>query len=96
MYIVRDLFKAKPGQANALIEKFKATLPEIQVDGIKGQRVLVDAVASYWTVVLETEVEELDSYFALAEDPASREGMSGYLDHVLSGQREIFKVVTSH
>ncbi len=95
MFVVIDTFKAKPGQGSALIEKFERTLPQMQTGGIKSQRVLVDVVASYWTVVLETEVENLDAYFAIADDPAAREGMAGYMDHVIEGDRKIFKVAVS-
>jgi hypothetical protein len=92
MFLVRDVFKAKPGQATALIQKFEKVLPQIRGQGLRSQRVLVDTVAGFWTVVLETEAEDLDSYFGMADDPAAREGMEGYMDHVLSGHREIFRI----
>jgi hypothetical protein len=92
MYVVRDVFKTKPGQAKDLVKKFDAALPHMQVDGIKARRILVDSVSAYWTVVLETEVEDLEAYFSLAENREAREQMSGYLDLVTGGHREIFKV----
>jgi hypothetical protein len=95
MFVVKDTFQAKPGQGTALIEKFKNTFAQLQADGIKSQRVLVDVVATYWTVILETEVEDLDAYFAIADDPAAREGMAGYMDHVVGGERKVFKIAAS-
>lgn len=92
MFVVRDTYKAKPGQAAALIQKFEAVFPQMTTKGIHAQRVLVDVVAEYWTVVLETEVEDLNAYFAMADDPAARDGMAGYMDLVLGGGREIFRV----
>jgi len=93
MYIVRDTFNAKPGQAKNLIEKFQAALPDFRREGVRGLRILVDSVSDYWTVVLEIEVEDLGMYFAMAENPAGREKLAGYLDYVLGGKREIFRIV---
>jgi hypothetical protein len=44
-------------------------------------------------VVLEMEVEDLDAYFNLAENPSAREAMEGYMEFVQEGYREIFRVV---
>lgn len=93
MYIVRDVFTAKPGKANALAEKFTAAKPHFQGEGISVGKIMVDSVASYWTVVLEMEVEDLDAYFNLAENPSAREAMEGYMEFVQEGYREIFRVV---
>jgi heme-degrading monooxygenase HmoA len=92
MYVVRDTFRAKPGKANALIEKFTAAAPLLAGAGVKGHRILVDEVADYWTVVLESTVEDLDSYFAFRNNTAVGEALSGYLDFVEGGGRRIYRV----
>jgi len=96
MYVVRDIFTAKPGKAKELVAKFKQAAPYLAEMGMKGMRVMTDAVADYWTVVAEVEVESLDAYF----DGARRERdhpqigpiMQGYMDLVKGGRREVFRV----
>ena len=93
MYIIRNVFKCKPGQSKNLIEKFKSAMP--LMEGIK-QRFLVDEVATFWTVVIETETDNLAAFEKMLRDRAGRkdvqDAMSGYMDFVDSGYREIFRV----
>jgi hypothetical protein len=64
---------------------------------IAKSRILVDQVASFWTVVIETETEDLSSFERLQQERGQRqevqEAMSGYMDLVDNGYREIFRVV---
>ena len=92
MYVVRDTFRTKPRKANALIEKFTAAAPHLAGAGVKGHRILVDEVADYWTVVFESTVEDLESYFAFRDNTAGGEALSGYMDFVESGGRRIYRV----
>ena len=47
MYLIRDVFRCKPGKAAELAERFKKTLPSMRdVDGFRGCQILVDAVAT--------------------------------------------------
>ena len=66
------------------------------MEGVK-QRVLVDEVATFWTVVIETETEDLASFEKLLRERGSRQdvkdAMAGYMDHVQEGYREVFRVV---
>jgi hypothetical protein len=72
---------------------------DLPVDGdrFRNCRVLVDAVANYWTVVLECEFESLSDFeHHLAEYGRRddvREAMAGYMDLVEGGRREIFRIV---
>ena len=95
MYVVRNVFKCKPGRAKEVIEKFKATHALIKDDGMR-PRVLVDEVAGFWTVVAELEVDDLAVFNNLMQERASREDvqkiMAGYTELVESGYREIFRV----
>ena len=92
MFVVQDTFKTKPGKANALIEIFTAAAPRFAADGVHQHRVLVDHVADYWTVIFESTVENLDTYFAFSENEEGREAMAGYMDLVVSGSRRIYRV----
>lgn len=98
MYLIRDVFRCKPGQSRAVAEKFKATIPFVEEhDGFRNSRVLVDYVADYWTVVLEAEVEDLGQFdhhmASYSTHPGVREAMTGYLDLVQGGHREIFRIL---
>jgi hypothetical protein len=95
MYVIRNIFKCKPGKVEQVVNKFKAAHALISDTGIR-PRVLVDHIATFWTVVVEVEVEEIDSFVKLMHERASsaevQAAMSGYMDLVESGYREIFRV----
>lgn len=95
MFVIRNVFKCKPGQAKSVIEKFRKALPMMQ-EAAKS-RILVDEVASFWTVVIETETEDLAGFEKLLKERGQRQdvqdAMSGYMDFIDSGYREIFRVV---
>lgn len=97
MYVVRDIFRCKPGKAKDLIAKFKVTIKSMeQLDGFTNVRLLVDAVADYWTVVLESDVATLEQFERHMREygarPEVREAMEGYMDLVEGGRREIFRI----
>ena len=98
MYVVRDVFRCKPGHSKSVADRFKKSFPLMQkMKGFVSARVLVDSVASYWTVVLEMEVASLADFehqmTEYSNSPEFREAMKGYMDEVEGGHREIFKVV---
>lgn len=94
MFVVRNVFKCKPGQAKNLIERFQKTMSLMEDTK---QRILVDHVADFWTVVFETEVESLAAFETHFQEYSQREdfqeAMKGYLDSVESGYREVFRIV---
>jgi len=104
MYQIRDVFYAKPGKAKELVKLFKAMTGEMERSGIKNVKILTDSVSSYWTVIIESEVEDLNSFLNVAHN-ASKEVMKGnkmkeetrapspdYRDLITGGYREIFRV----
>ncbi len=98
MYLIRDVFRCKPGKAGELARRFKQTVPSMeQEDGFRNCRVLVDYVASYWTVVLQAEVEELTQFErhmqSYGSRPEVREALDGYMELVQEGYREIYRIV---
>ena len=97
MYVVRDVFQCKPGKAKDIVEKFRKAFDSMKNDdGFRSPRILVDAVAGYWTVVLETEVDSLAQFElhmqSYASQPEVRAAMDGYMDLVNGGHREIFRI----
>lgn len=98
MYVVRDIFKCKPGKAKELAERFKRVMPLVERDDMfRNNRVMVDAVADYWTVVLESDVQSLADFerhmAEFGSRPEVQEVMKGYMDLVDGGHREIFRVM---
>jgi hypothetical protein len=95
MYLVRDVFKAKPGKAKDLVKKFKAAIPYFtQTEGGKNYRVMTDVVSTYWTVVIESEVEDVGDFIGKLRGATVgkelSEIMQGYMELVDGGHREIF------
>lgn len=98
MYVVREVFRCKPGHSKSVSERMKKSFPLMQkMKGFVSARVLIDYVASYWTVVLETEVESLAEFERqMTEYSGSQEFkdmMKGYMDEVDGGHREIYRIV---
>ena len=94
MYIIRDSFTAKPGQASKLAAHFKEVGEELIDQKV---RVVTDVVGQYNTVEMEIEVEDLGTWEKVmaeyATKPEFREKMAGYTDLYLTGKRTILKVV---
>jgi len=98
MYVVRDVFRCKPGKSRQAAEIFKLALPLMQKKGgMRNGRILLDMVADYWTVVLEAEVENLAEFereFELyGKSEEMKKAVQGYLDCVEGGRREILRIV---
>jgi len=101
MYVIREVFTAKPGQASKLAKLFKksfAAMPEMKA------RVMTDMVGSYNTVVMEVEVDSLAKWEKEMAahrsdqsdanmDPELAKEMSSYTEMYLTGRREIFQIL---
>lgn len=96
MYIVRDIFKAKPGKSKQLVGILKEASQHMINHGPNDIRILTDVVSGFWTVVWEFEVSEISDYFEMNKsvdgDMAVYNALEGYKDHIVDGRREIFKV----
>jgi hypothetical protein len=97
MFIIREIFTAKPGQAGKLAKLFKKGFTGNNV------RVMTDAVGDYNTVIVETQVKSLSEWEKQMEEyrlgkpdpnmkPEVAEEMSKYTEMYLHGKREIFRV----
>ncbi len=94
MFVIRETFTAKPGQASKLAKMFKGMFASEK--RVK-MRVLTDYIGRFNTVVLETEAANLDDFEKMmkeyAEKPEIREQMKGYTDLYDTGRREVYRVV---
>jgi len=93
MYVIRNTFVAKPGQAGKLAAQLKEM---VAVGKLRNARVLTDVSGSFNTVVMEHEMETLAEWEGLMEryrsDPQIRALATGYLDLWTNGQRELYKI----
>jgi hypothetical protein len=101
MYIIREVFTAKPGQAGKLAKLFN----KMPMSG--KSRVMTDMIGPYNTVVMEMEVESLAVWeqemlkFRRGEpdpnmdklDAETKEQLGKYHEMFEGGRREIFEVV---
>jgi hypothetical protein len=97
MYLVRDIFTAKPGKAKELVRKFKEAAPYFEkIEGSTNMKIMTDIVATYWTVVIHSEVEDLGKFASslrsATSPPEIAEIMKGYMELVNEGRREIFLI----
>jgi hypothetical protein len=94
MYVIRETFTAKPGQASALARMFKQVIGELTQ---YKTRVLTDHIASFNTVVMETEVDDLGAFEKMMAEYTSRQDvrdkLKGYADMYMTGKREVYRVV---
>jgi len=97
MYLIRDVFNTKPGKAKELVKKFKQAVPLWEKDGMKNFKIMTNIAATYWTVVFESEIEDLGEFAKEVRggsqpDPELIKIMEGYMDLVTGGRREIFLI----
>ena len=97
MYLIREVFQAKPGKAKDLVKMFKQAAPHLEKTGeLKNMKVLTDIVSTYWTVVVESETDNIGGFFTNLRSATMsdelKDIMKGYMDCVAGGHREIFMV----
>jgi hypothetical protein len=97
MYLIREVFQAKPGKAKDLVKMFKLAIPHFEKAGMgKNMKVMTDIVSTYWTVVFESETDDIGSFFTNLRSATMsdelKDIMKGYMDCVEGGKREIFMV----
>ena len=94
MYVIRETFTARPGQASSLARMFKQAMAELTP---YKTRILTDYIGSFNTVIMETEVDDLGAFEKMMADYTSRQDvrdkMKGYVDMYMSGKREVYRVV---
>jgi hypothetical protein len=94
MYLIREVFKCKPGKAKDLVKIFKKARPFMEKDGFVNGKVMTDFVAEYWTVIIQYEVMKLDQFADKARSETSNaelgEIFKGYMDLLEGGRREIY------
>jgi hypothetical protein len=97
MYIIRETFTAKPGMASKLAKLFTEMISSNSMMSRTNIRVMTDYVGPFNTVVMETEVENLEEFGRQQKEYMEKsnvsEKMKNYTDLYLTGSREIYQVV---
>ena len=96
MYLVREILRCKPGQSRPLVAMFKESFRHMDGSGLHNPRIMTDTAATYWTVVVEFEVEEPGDIWTghamLGQREAYAATLKGYLDCITGGHREVWKI----
>ena len=97
MYLIREVFQAKPGKAKDLVKMFKQAAPHFEkTEGVSSTKIMTDIASNYWTVVLESETEDIGGFItglrSATMSDELKEIMKGYMDCVEGGRREIFMI----
>jgi hypothetical protein len=75
---------------------FKESFKYMEGSGLHNVRIMTDMATTYWTVVLEAEVNRpgdiWDSHEELGQRPEYSAALKGYMDCIQGGHREIFKI----
>lgn len=96
MYIVREVFIAKPGHAGELAQLMKKDMASWK--DFKGH-VLLDAVTDYNTIVVEYEIENLSRFDEMMAEYQKDKTASKnkkppkYTELYQTGRREIYRIV---
>jgi len=97
MYLIREVFQTKPGKAKDLVKMFKQAMPHFEKEGqAKNMKVMADIVGTYWTVIVESETDDIGAFFTNMRSATVsnelKDIMKGYMDCVEGGRREIFMI----
>lgn len=97
MIVVREVFQLHFGKAREAIALFKemmATSPEM---GSGSTRLLTDAVGRYYTLIMESEHQDLAAFEKSMSEESGGEAMrdlyARFVPLVMEGRREIFRIV---
>jgi hypothetical protein len=96
MILVRDVFQARYGKGGELVALFKEGHEKWVGSASYGYRILTDASGPFFTVVTETEVENLATWERLMAEafslPEFGEWFGRMMPLVESGRREFYHI----
>lgn len=97
MYLIREVLYCRPGKVGSLVQKFRDLGRVMERHEYEPFRIYTDVSGErFWTVVLESEAETMDSSRDMEAnvmaDEEAQEIMAGYHDLVMEGRREIYRV----
>jgi len=102
MILERTIIHCKPGTVRQAVESFKELGERLEnQDVIKWFRILTDLTGSFDTVVIESEIESIDAYFAVLQAMFAEEENEGSDDSVMensyqSGSRTFYTIEATY
>ena len=96
MIVERDVFQAKYGRGDELVEVIKDGQEMAAKWGVSSQRILTDLTGPFFTVVWEVEYESLADFERTSEafgDPEFEQWFARMPELIESGSRELFTIV---
>ena len=102
MILVRTEFQCKWGRVQEVVDGFKAMAERMNnQDVIKRSRIMTDLSGRFDTVVVESEVESIDAYFAFLHaafaDPEFQAAQAAMTDSPYqSGTRSFYTIEASY
>ncbi|MEZ5351800.1 MAG: hypothetical protein R2762_04130 [Bryobacteraceae bacterium] len=93
MFVIRNVFVAKPGCAGKLAAQLKDAVAAF---AMPGARVLTDVTGDFNRVIMEYTVESMAEFETRMKEvmssPMYRERMAGYAELWTAGSREVLRV----
>jgi hypothetical protein len=102
MILVRTEFQCKFGRVQEAIESFKAMAADLNSQNVvKRSRIMTDLSGRFDTVVVESEVESIDAYFAMLHaafaDPEFQAAQNASADSPFqTGQRNFYTIEANY
>ena len=102
MILVRTEMQCKWGRVQEVVDTFKAMSARFDTqDVIKRTRILTDLSGRFDTVIVESEIESIDAYFALLNaafaDPELQAQQAAIQDHAQqSGSRAFYTIEATY
>ena len=93
MYVIRNIFVAKPGSAGKLAAQLKEAVAAFEMPG---GRVMTDVTGDFNRVIMEHTADSLGEFEKRMQETMGsqmyRERMAGYTELWITGTREILRV----
>ena len=98
MIIIRDIFQLRFGEAKEAIPLLTQGAEALKEAGYPVDRILADVTGEYYTVVMESRVENLSQYeralASIRDLDAWQKAYRRFVPLVRSGRREVFREVS--
>ena len=97
MIIIRDIFQLRFGEAKEAIALLKQGAAALKEAGYPVDRILADVTGEYYTLVMESRVENLSQYeeamAGIGDLDAWQQVYRRFVPLVRAGRREVFREV---
>lgn len=95
MYLVRNIFKVRPGKSKAMVDLLKQTDEWLEGQGFSKATILTDLTGEFYTVVAERRIESLDAVDKMVhpkKDSKLENWFKQYRELIVDGRRELWHI----